>query len=76
MIKVKIITNAAPTIQDIVDENATLRQVLTEKGVDYSRQSVTIDGCVLQPGDIDKSFADFGIATETILTALAKLDNA
>ncbi len=60
----------------IVDSGATLRNVLEEAGVDYTRGITTLDGATLAAGDLDKSFADFGIAERTFLLNVVKADNA
>lgn len=60
----------------IVDSGATLRNVLEEAGVDYTRGITTLDGATLAAGDLDKSFADFGIVERTFLLNVVKADNA
>ena len=60
----------------IVDSEATLRNVLEEAGVDYTMGITTLDGATLLAGDLDKSFADFGIAERTFLLNVVKADNA
>lgn len=60
----------------IVDSGETLRNVLEEAGVDYTRGITTLDGATLAAGDLDKSFADFGIAERTFLLNVVKADNA
>ena len=45
----------------IVDENTTLRTVLEDAEIDYTRGAMHLDGSSLNPGDLDKTFADFGI---------------
>lgn len=42
--------NTVPTPEDY-----TLRQCLEENGVNYSAAQTSLDGCVLQPGDLDKT---------------------
>jgi hypothetical protein len=59
-----------------VDPNTTLRTVLEDNEVNYSTATVHMDGASLQPGDLDKSFADFGITESTYLIAVVKADNA
>lgn len=75
MINVTVGNNAFRT-QDIIDENRTLREVLEEKGVDYTSGMTTLDGSTLRPGDLDKTFADFGITTKCYLFNVVKADNA
>ena len=60
----------------IVDAGRTLRSVLEDAGVDYSRGFTTLDGSSLNPGDLDKSFADFGIQENCFLLNVVKTDNA
>ena len=60
----------------IVDSSTTLRNVLEENNIDYSRANVNLDGASLNPGDMDKSFADLGIAESCFLIASIKQDNA
>lgn len=59
-----------------VDENTTLRQALESHGIDYSRGMTSLDGCTLAPGDLDKTFADFGINSSCFLMNVVKADNA
>ena len=52
---------------DIINEN---------NDIDYTRGVMHLDGCSLQPGDLDKTFADFGIADKAFLLNVVKADNA
>lgn len=61
----------------IVDENtATPRKVLEENQIDYSRGMTCLDGSTLAPGEMDKTFAEFGINEKCFLTNVVKADNA
>lgn len=60
----------------IVDSSRTLRSVLEEAGVDYTRGVMHLDGSSLNPGDLDKTFASFGIAERCFLLNVVKADNA
>ncbi len=60
----------------IVEESTTLRTVLEEVGIDYTRGVMHLDGSSLQAGDLDKTFADFGIADKCFLLNVVKADNA
>lgn len=60
----------------IVDEHTTIRQFLEDVGIDYSKGQTNLDGAQLKPGEIDKTFADFGITTKCFLFNVVKLDNA
>ena len=60
----------------IIDANTTLRKALEDAGVDYTRGMMHLDGATLQPGDLDKTFADFGITEKCFLLNVVKADNA
>lgn len=60
----------------IVDASTTLRKVLEDNEIDYSRANVNLDGASLNPGDMDKSFATLGITESCFLIASIKQDNA
>lgn len=75
MIKVTVGNNTNRTAV-IVDENSTLRSVLESNGIDYTRGNMTLDGSTLQAGDLDKTFASFGIAEKCFLLNVVKADNA
>lgn len=60
----------------LVDPNRTLKSVLEEEHIDYARSAMNLDGAVLKPGDIDKTFAEFGVTTQCFLLGVKKLDNA
>ena len=60
----------------IVDENTTLRQVFEDNNVDYTVGMSSLDGSTLAPGDLDKTFADFGITEKCYLLNVVKADNA
>lgn len=75
MIKVTVGNNVKRESM-IVDAGRTLRDVLEEAGVDYTRGVMHLDGSSLNPGDLDKTFADFGIAEKCFLLNVVKADNA
>ena len=60
----------------IVDANVTLRSVLENAGVDYTRGVMHLDGSSLNPGDLDRTFASFGITEKCFLLHVVKADNA
>ena len=60
----------------IVDANSTLRKALEDAGVDYSRGMMTLDGSTLGAGELDKTFAEFGIKEKCFLLNVVKADNA
>lgn len=75
MIKV-IVGNNVKRESTIIDENTTLRACLEENGIDYTRGAMHLDGSALAPGDLDKTFADFGITEKAYLLNVVKADNA
>jgi hypothetical protein len=75
MIKVTIGNNVKRrTI--ILEETTTLRQACEEAELDYARGTMNLDGSSLNPGDLDKTFADFGITEKCFLLNVVKADNA
>ena len=75
MIKVTIGNNVKREAV-IIDKNTTLRAALEDNGVDYTRGVMHLDGSSLNPGDLDKTFADFGITEKCFLLNVVKADNA
>lgn len=75
MIKVTIGNNVRRE-NVIVDEETTLRDCLEANGVDYSRGTMHLDGSSLNPGDLDKTFEEFGIKRSCFLLNVVKADNA
>jgi hypothetical protein len=75
MIKVTIGNNVKRKTV-ILDEDTTLRTALEDAEIDYSRGTMNLDGSSLGPGDLDKSFSDFGIADKCFLLNVVKADNA
>lgn len=75
MIKVTVGNNVKRESM-IVDAARTLRSVLEEAGVDYTRGVMHLDGSSLNPGDLDKTFGDFGITEKCFLLNVVKADNA
>ena len=61
---------------EIVDRNTTLRQALEDAEINYETSVLNLDGSTLSPGDLDKTFADFGIAEKCFLLNVVKADNA
>lgn len=75
MIKVTIGNNVKRKTV-ILDETTTLRQALEDAEIDYSLGTMNLDGSSLSPGDLDKTFADFGIGDKCFLLNVVKADNA
>ena len=60
----------------IIDESTTLRSCQEANGVDYTCGVMHLDGSSLNPGDLDKTFAQFGITEKCFLLNVVKADNA
>ena len=65
----------------LVDENTTLRTVLEDNGIDYTRGTMNLDGCSLKPGDLDETFKSLGFDgtvghNKCFLLNVVKADNA
>ena len=75
MIKV-VIGNNVKRETKIIDENTTLRKALEDAGIDYTKGSLNMDGSTLGPGDLNKTFAQFGITERCFLLQVVKADNA
>jgi len=75
MVKV-VVGNNVKRESVIVDGGTTLRKVLEDAGIDYTRGVMHLDGSSLQAGDLDKTFAQFGITDKCFLLNVVKADNA
>ena len=75
MIKVTVGNNVDRKVV-LVEEDTTLREVLEDNGIDYTRGVMHLDGASLQPGDLDRTFDDFGITSQCFLLNVVKADNA
>jgi len=75
MIRVTIGTNTNRKAVNI-DPNRTIKSVLDEHEVNYTTGTLHLDGATLQPGEINKTFADFGITDSCYLISVVKADNA
>ena len=60
----------------IIDENTTLRSALEANNVDYTIGTTSLDGSTLSAGDLDKTFAHFGVTEKCYLLNVVKADNA
>lgn len=74
-INVTLINNLSrSTVPTTTD--TTIRALLEANGFDYARRGILIDGSPAAPGDLDKSFADFGITGNCYISSVVKADNA
>jgi hypothetical protein len=75
MIQVTIGTNTNRK-KITVDANKTIKDTLDENNVNYSVATLHMDGATLQPGEINKTFAEMGVTESCYLIAVVKADNA
>lgn len=54
----------------------TVKEVLREEGIDYSTSVVYIDGATANPGDINKTVNELGLADGSTIISVTKLDCA
>lgn len=75
---IKVITgnNVSKNDPVHVESDTTLRTVLEDVGIDYTRGQMHLDGATLGAGDLDKTFDDFGITNRCFLLNVVKADNA
>jgi len=71
-----ILGNNVKRTSEILDENTTLREALENAGIDYTIGIMNLDGSTLDPGDLDMTFAEFGITEKCYLLNVVKADNA
>lgn len=80
MLKV-IIGNNLKRSTETYTPDTTLRMALEQAGVDYTVGMATLDGSTLGPGDLNKTFAEFGYDgseghDRASLLVVVKADNA
>ena len=61
---------------ELVNPGTSIRSFCEEHIPNYASATLTLDGSALRPGDIDKSFSDFGITDRCYLLSVVKQDNA
>lgn len=80
MIRITVMSNMKRTTV-FVDENDTLRKACEDSGVDYTKGMLCLDSAPLNPGDLNKTFAQMGYdgtpgKDSAYLSAVVKADNA
>lgn len=75
IVNVKIGTNLNRTTIAVTSDK-TIRQLLTEQGINYATTTIFIDGDTVQAGMMDKSLDDLGIKDECYIIASQKTENA
>lgn len=60
----------------VISLTTTLKQALIDAGIDVNVGTIHLDGASLKPGDINKTFADFGVTDKATLISVVKADAA
>lgn len=61
--------------EKLIDNNTSIREALNEAHIPYDTTTVYLDGAPLKAGEMDKTFADFGVTSECYLIAAEKTNN-
>lgn len=80
MINVTMSSNVK-RVPALVSKDTTLRKCLEDAGIDYSRGLLHLDSAPINPGDLDRTFAQLGYDgtdghNRAFLAAIVKADNA
>lgn len=80
MIKVKASSNVKRA-EDLFPITTTLRECLESLGMDYSRGMLHLDSAPINPGDLNKTFAEMGYdgtpgKNTAFMSLVVKADNA
>lgn len=75
MVKVTV-GNNLKRVSVIVPAETTLKSVLEHAEIRYETGIMTLDGAPLAPGDLEKTFSEFGITEKCYLLSIVKADNA
>lgn len=73
-----IVGNNANSNTVIVPEDSTLRKILSDNNVDFTRGAILLNGSTIQPSDLDKGIGSFGLDPTVAhsLMSIAKTNNA
>lgn len=75
MINVTIGTNTSRK-KVIVDPDTTLRDILSENGVNTGVGTIHIDGVPVTASDLGKTLNEIGVTDNAFIISVAKADNA
>lgn len=75
MLKVTIGTNTSRKAV-VVSPDKTLRDVLTENGVNLNVGKLMIDGGAINANQLDQTLAEIGVQDNAYIISVAKADNA
>ena len=74
IINVKFRSAVASSVEKAVDNGTTVRSFLETEGIDYASGGVSLDGAYLGAGELDRTFASFGITDHCFLVKAVKAD--
>lgn len=75
MINITIGTNTSRK-KIVVDPNTTLREILSENGVNTGVGTIHIDGVPVTVSDLGKTLTEMGVTDNAFIISVAKADNA
>lgn len=72
------VTIAAPDNRKtvMVSDDKSVKDILDENGINYSRASVIVDGCMLTPAQLRQTLTELGATGTCTIAVCVKLDNA
>mgnify|MGYP005769727875 FL=1 len=76
MIKVTVGSNMNRRTVEVDESTTTLRSVLDNAGIDYTRFTVHLDGDTVTSDKLDKTFAENGVMDNCFLVSVSKTDSA
>jgi len=71
MIKVTVGTNHGMT-EVVAEKTKTVREVLQEQNLNYANSQIFLDSKCLVGQELDKTFEDYGVGEEVLLTCTEK----
>lgn len=75
IVNVKIGTNLNRSTIAVTSDK-TIRQLLTDNGINYATTTIFLDGDTVTAGMMDKSLEEIGIKDECYIIASQKTENA
>lgn len=76
MIKIKLISTANRMPATLVPEESTIREFFEQNDISYEMAAVYLDGVTMQPGDLDKTFEEWGIKESCRISVVIKTQAA
>ena len=73
MIKVTLGTNTNRKAI-MIDPSRTIKSILEENNIDYSRGGIHLDGLAIGGEDLNKTFTQHGITEDCMLISVVKAD--